>query len=728
MKGLQLYIFFFLFIGFNSNGQIITTVAGDGTYGYTGDGGVATVAELYFPSSVNVDLEGNIYICDWGNNNIRKVDTLGIISTIAGTGASGFSGDGGQATVAELYTPTGVSVDFSGNILTTDYGNERIRKINTLGIINTICGNGIRGYSGDGGNASLAELNLSADITTDILGNIYISDDGNFRVRKISGNGVINTIAGGGSQFPVTGLSSTSVQISNTEGIAVDSYGNLFLADWGNALAYKFDTLGLVTIIAGTGSGGYSGDGGPASSAQLAAPNGVAIDAAGNIYIADTGNGVVRKINTLGIISTFAGGGSNYPGDGGLATLADINDPVRVATDWSGNVYIAEHAGARVQKVIVPCIPPTIDLSIPTNSVCPGETVILRPHGAGKYNWMPGNIVSSVLSINPTTSIVYTLTASTGTCSTIQAIPILVYPLPKVNLGNDTALCKPSYMLSTNSNDSSYLWNTGATTPQINAINTGTYWVTVIDSNECKNSDTINIILFAPPKINLLKDSSECGNSFSPLFINATYSNAVSYNWSNGFNGQTQTISNPGTYWVNFILNTSCVSRDSFNLSLYPYPTVNLGHDTTFCLGDLPLNAFNSSCTYLWNNGETTPSIIATHAGIYWVLVNNHGCPYSDTLIVNPEYKLLDFVMPNIVTPNNDNVNDYIDFSVYQFTSLQFDVFNRWGNKVFENTSPTCIWKPTEDDGTYFYSAQYQINCGTETQYKILKGFITIVR
>ncbi len=340
------------------------------------------------------------------------------------------------------------------------------------------------------------------------------------------------------------------------------------------------------------------------------------------------------------------------------------------------------------------------------------------------YNWNDGfNQPVHTITTVGTKWVDYTLN---NFCVSRDSFNFFIDSIPSVNLGRDTALCKP-LTLSANAGEQ-YSWSNGSTTQQINVTTSGTYSITVTSPQGCKNSDTVNVTIYIPPIINILSDSRECGNFFFSVNVNAVYPNTTLYNWSDGFMGQTHSLTTPGIYWVDFTLNNTCVSRDSFNLYLYPYPVVSLGSDTTFCLGRLPLNVVNSSCTYIWSTGETTSNIIATHAGTYWVQVNRHGCISSDTLVVNPAYSAFNFTLPNIVTPNNDNINDFIDFSNYQFSSLQLDIYNRWGNKIFESSDPAIVWRPTCDDGSYYYVAQYKIECGTETQSKSLKGFVTVLR
>ena len=345
---------------------IITTIAGGGTGGI-GDGGPATAANVN-PYGVAVDAAGNVYIADQNNERIRKVNTSGIITTVAGNGTPGFSGDGGAATSAELYYPYDVKVDAAGNLYIPDKHNQRIRKVNTSGIINTIAGTGTAGYSGDGGPATAAELNNPSGLAIDVSGNVYVADQTNNRIRKISTSGIITTVAGndlpltgnsngGGNvtlaelgDYNVTTLFQTFITTSATSNLSIDNAGNLIVVDNPNECIRKISPSGVITTIAGNNIQGFSGDGGPATAAELSDPSAAAVDKYGNIYIADFANKRIRKINTSGIITTFAGGGIAGLGDGGPATLAVIS-ACGVAVDKIGNVYIADGTQARVRKV-----------------------------------------------------------------------------------------------------------------------------------------------------------------------------------------------------------------------------------------------------------------------------------------------------------------------------------------------------------------------------------------
>jgi hypothetical protein len=273
----------------------ITTVAGDGKQGFSGDGGPATSAMIFNAHGIAVDSSGNLYIADTDNWRIRKVSTSGIISTVAGKGTEGFSGDGGAATSAELY-PWGVALDPSGNLYIADGRNYRVRKVSTSGIISTVAGNGTRGFSGDGGPATSAELGSPSGVAVDSPGNIYIDDEGNDRIRKVDISGIITTVAGGGSNGLAEGGPATSAEISDPVALAVDSGGNFYFADVNNGRIRKVSTAGIITTVAGNGDYGYNGDNIPALSAKLSTLWGVAVDSAGDVYFADEQNQRIRKV------------------------------------------------------------------------------------------------------------------------------------------------------------------------------------------------------------------------------------------------------------------------------------------------------------------------------------------------------------------------------------------------------------------------------------------------
>ena len=423
----------------------ITTIAGNGVAANSGDGGLATAASIGQPFWPTYDSAGNLFISEEVFCVVRKVDTSGIISTVAGTGTCGFSGDGGKATAAMLNGPRGLAFDSSGNLYIADWANHRVRKVDTSGNITTFAGTGKAGYSGDGGPATKANIgspralvvqgsalyisnagncryrsvNLSSNnISTyagstcgydgdghslltsrfetggsmmfDASGNPIFADGGNSRVRKAT-SGIVNTVVGG---YLGDGGKATSAALVLPEAAAADKSGNLYIADtYGNRI--RKISAGIITTIAGTSISGYSGDGGPGTTATLYYPQGVAVDSSGDVFISDAGNGVIREVNTAGNISTFATNASfidvykiaidssnnlyvdddfacvvwkitpaavvsiaagvvntcGYNGDGIAATTADLNSPYGVALDKSGNLYIADFSNNRVREV-----------------------------------------------------------------------------------------------------------------------------------------------------------------------------------------------------------------------------------------------------------------------------------------------------------------------------------------------------------------------------------------
>jgi sugar lactone lactonase YvrE len=350
-----LIVSFSFFLLSNVNSQIITTIAGTGTGAFSGDGGPSTSAQLFIPYGVASDAAGNLYIADGFNQRIRKINaSTGIITTVAGTGTAGYSGDGGAATSAKLNYPNALCLDGSGNIYISDVNNSRIRKVTaSTGKISTIAGIGSAGFSGDGGLATGAAVANTWAVAVDTAGNVYISDNGNSRIRKITAStGFISTIAGGGSSL-LDGVPATTADIGPT-GVAVDLSGNIYISETGTNTIRKVDAItGLINTIAGNGTSGFSGDGGAATSAQLNYPWGIMIDASGDIYFSDEGNQRVRKITaSSGEINTIAGNGVyGYSGDGGAATGAQISTPNGLCLDPSGNLYFGDVNNNRVRKV-----------------------------------------------------------------------------------------------------------------------------------------------------------------------------------------------------------------------------------------------------------------------------------------------------------------------------------------------------------------------------------------
>jgi sugar lactone lactonase YvrE len=326
----------------------LTVSAGTGMPGFSGDGGAATSGQLNYPKTLAIDGAGNLFIADRNNDRIREVTPDGVIRTVAGNGFQGFGGDGGPAISAQLSGPVGVAVDTFGDLFIADTRNNRVREVTPDGVIRTVAGNGTRGLEGDGGPATSAQLFYPTGLAVDASGNLFIVDSN--RVRRVTPDGVIRTVAGGLQDgFGGDGGPALSAHLSAPAGVALDAFGNLFIADSYNFRVRKITPDGVIRTVAGNGLVGFSGDGGPATSAQVF-PMSVAVDGAGNLFIADLYN--VRKVTPDGLIRTIAGNGTNsFSGDGGTATSAQLDSPWRVAVDGSDNLFIADYGNRRVRKV-----------------------------------------------------------------------------------------------------------------------------------------------------------------------------------------------------------------------------------------------------------------------------------------------------------------------------------------------------------------------------------------
>ena len=356
----------------------IDTAAGTGLSeesggGLGGDGGPAVEARLRYPFDVAVDETGSLYIVDTWNHRIRKVDSAGIVTTVAGSGTTGesgggFSGDGGPAVEAQLRFPGGAALDGSGSLYIVDTWNHRIRKVDSAGIVTTVAGSGTTGeggggFGGDGGPAVEARLRYPYGVTVDETGNLYIADARNHRIRKVDSAGVVTTIAGSGTEgYGGDGGPAVRAQLSHPQGVALDGSGNLYIADAWNHRIRKVDSAGIVTTIAGGGTPGggrgrFGRDSGLAVRARLKYPQGMALDAAGNLYFADIGNHRIRKVDASGIMRTIAGTGGAYGGfggDGGPALQAMLFSPRGMAADKAGNLYIADIGNHRIRRLTPP--------------------------------------------------------------------------------------------------------------------------------------------------------------------------------------------------------------------------------------------------------------------------------------------------------------------------------------------------------------------------------------
>lgn len=400
MKQLHtLFAFSVLLAGLSTSAQTINTISGTGTPGFSGDNGPATSAQVNLPSSICRDIFGNVYIADQGNHRVRRIDQDGIITTVAGTGTAGYSGDGGAALSAQINRPSGIAVDELGNVYFSDQLNQRVRRIDADGNINTVAGTGTAGAAGDGGPSLEAQFNFPWGLFlhgTDL----YIADRSNDRIRKLDLDaGILSTVAGNGLMGAQgDGGPATAARLNRPIAVCVDAQNIMYIADENNERIRRVDlNTGIITTSAGTGTAGFQGDGGQATAARLNKPSGVAVDLAGNLYIGDRFNQRIRRVGTNGVISTIAGTGSiGFLGDGGPATSARLNYPRELFSDGSGNIYFADTDNNRIRKITY-CLLPTVPTAASSASatVCPGDEVTLsittgQLNAATNWQWSTG--------------------------------------------------------------------------------------------------------------------------------------------------------------------------------------------------------------------------------------------------------------------------------------------------------------------------------------------------
>jgi hypothetical protein len=673
---------------------IISAFAGNGYPGggYSGDGGPAMSAELEFPAGMATDDSGNVFIADEANNVIRKVNTSGIISTFAGiryygSGGGGYSGDGGPATVAEFDDPRDVAVDKSGNVYIADTHNQVIRQVNTSGIINTFAGNGFRtgilgqqgGFSGDGGPATAAEFWDPVSVVVDNSGNVYITDMENSRIRKVS-------------------------------------------------------TSDTITTIAGNGVGGFAGDGGLATAAEIAIIpplSTLTVDDSGNIYLPDAAYNHIRKINTTGIINTIAGNGyGGFSGDGGQATNAELYGPTDVILDRYGNIYIADLTDTRIRKIwMVLAVFANSITNVSCNGASNGSTAISASEGLTPYtySWSNGATTSSVSNLSAGTytinvvdsenikgSIVVTITQPT-------ALGISTFAIANNNCygeNNGSA----SSTVSGGTIPYTYLWSdaNSQTTVSATGLSAGSYTLTTTDSNSCTASTVVSISQPAAIIPSIMEYAGiKCnGDSDATLFADATGgSGFYAYSWSDASSQATALATglSAGNYTLAVTDNNGCTGTSS--MSITQPPVLSIVADS--------INATNGNCngsawvmvtggtplyTYLWTGGLITDTIRNQCTGNYCSTVTDaNGCIDSvcinidvSTGINNVDNSSIINIYPNpnsgIFTLNISNAPHNYFVEIYNV--LGENIYSEPFPKAHDDNAINLIGQP---NGIYFY-------------------------
>ena len=640
--------------GTNLPDNIITTSAGNGSAGLSGDRGPASNASLDNPVGVAVDDAGNLFIADAGNSCIREIDSYyGIITTVAGNGSVGFSGDGGPAGNASFDNPVGVAVDDAGDLFIADAGNNRIRKVDSNGIITTVAGNGSAGFSGDGGSATNAACSYPVGVAVDDVGDLFIADAGNNRIREVDSNGTINTVAGNGtSGYSGDGGPAINAACSYPYGVAVDHTGDLFIADLGNSRIREVNTDGIITTVAGNGSVGFSGDGGPAANATFSYPVGVVVDDTNNLFIADSGNNRIREVDANGIVITVAGNGSaGYSGDGSMAANASLDNPMSVAVDDTGNLFIADSGDNRI-RMVSSTVSPTLTLyNLTTNNV--GNYAIVVTNA-----W--GSITSSIAALTVVfppviTSQPQSLTVTNGSAASFSVAASGAAPLSYQWQKNGVALTdSETFSGSATSN----LVLSAATTNKV-----GNYTVIITNVWGSVTSSVATLAVAFPPVITSQPQNLTVTNG-SPADFSVTVSGTapLSYQWQKngmdltdggGFSGSatsnlvlSATITNDAGNYTVIVTNTwGSVTSSVAGLAVVLQPAITSQPQSLIVANGSPASfsvtaSGTASLRYQWQkngvalidggtiSGSATTNLVlsattANDAGDYAVIVTN---------------------------------------------------------------------------------------------------------
>lgn len=563
----------------------ISTIAGTGSpWGFSGDGGQATAATFFFPPDVALDAQGNLYIADYNNGRVREVNaSTGIITTVAGGGSpvSPSIGDGGQATAATLDGPISVAFDANNNMYISELNASRIRRVDaSTGTITTVAGIGIAGFSGDGGLATAAQLQNPRGIALDVQGNLYIADWFNNRIRKVNiSTGIITTVAGGGSPvYPSIGDggAATSAGLSYPRDVAIDAQGNLYIADESHARVRKVNaSTGIITTVAGGGAPVYpaTGEGGAATSAIISAAC-IALDAQGNIYIG-SGNRIRKVSVSTGIINTIAGSDTaGFSGDGGAAITAKLAAAQGLATDAQGNIYIADYSNNRVRK-LTPCN--TITTTTSQSVVCAGAISLLSVSGMTSQVWSNGATTSST-NVTPTVSTTYSVTGTDNIgCPSTLTVNIQTYPLSIISVSSAT-VCPAeagSPVVLIPSGASTYSITGGSFT--VNPNSTTSYSVTGTNSNGCVSSNTAVatiLVINTLPNITISGNDTICVNEVTILSANGANTYTWTYTSDNGvtWSYDSNINVNPSVNTTYFVQGTDvygCVNNNNTSITLY---------------------------------------------------------------------------------------------------------------------------------------------------------------
>ncbi len=672
--------------------QVITTYAGvNGSTDRTGDGGAATLAHVGLPNGVATDTAGNIYFTDYQNHVVRKVTTSGVISTVAGvsSGSGSYSGDGGAATSAHLNSPTGICVDQAGNIYIADQANFRIRKVNTSGIISTYAGNGTGGYSGDGASAISARISC-IDVAISRTGVLYIAD-GISRIRSVSASGIISTFAGNDTaDYRGDGGAATLARLNQPTGVCVDTFGKVYIADFANNVIRAVNNSGIISTVAGNGTGagawvsifdgatgGYTGDGGAATDAELNQPSGIACDLTGNLYISDMFNYVVRYVDIAsGLITTYAGNSSmagGYSGDGGQATAAGLNFfdgsstsyGMYSAVDKKGNLFIADYGNNVIRKVNAP-----FKIFVARDTICTGTSTRFTSSvlsGTTHFHWFKNTTSVGSDSVAYTASglangdvirCVVTGATTADTVAVSNSITMRVIALPNAGtITGGTVVCVGQNLTLSNAT-SGGTWSSGSTSNAtittggiVRGVASGTTIISYSVTNFCGTAvDTQLITVNALPTIGTSPTSATICSGTSTT-VSGTGGTTYSWSPATGLSATTGTSitaspTSTTTYTVTGVSAAGCSNTGSITITVNATPTVTATSDAaSYCNGNSTTLRATGGTTYSWSpatglsatiGAAVTCSVTATTT--YTVTGTTGSCSDTGvrTITVNP--------------------------------------------------------------------------------------------
>lgn len=625
--------------------QTIYTIAGTGSSGYTGDGGAATSAKLNSPYGIALDASGNLYFSDNAENVVRKIDiSTRIITTIAGTGAAATSGDGAAATAAGLNGPTGLAFDAAGNLYIVETAGNCIRKINSSGVISTIAGTGVASSTGDGSAATAATLNGPSGITIDATGNIYISEGDGHRVRMINTSGNISTLVGNGTSSSAgDGGLATDAKVRRPAGLALDGSGNLYIAESGGHRVRKIDMAsGYISTVVGTGVASSTGDGDLATNATIRQPSGITFDKNGNLYIVESVGRVIRKVDGTGYINTVAGTGSaGYTGDGGDPELATFRRPYDIAF-MGGNLFMSDFNAAVIRMICNPDMPTAVD----TVRLCIETTASALTASGTNLKWYTDATGGTALSAAPTpltstagaTTYYVSQTSFEPTCESARkpvVVNVVTSTTPAPTATATLNYCKGVTASVLTATGSSLKWYTAATggtastsapTPSTASTGTTSYYVSQTESTPgaCESPRAkIDVTVFAIPASPTVGTAPVYCVGASATTLSATGSNLKWYTASTGgtalATAPTPSTSASGTttYYVSQTSDASSGSCESSRASIAvvvnSIPATPTVTSTVNLCADGPSSALTASGTNLkWYDAVTGGSLLSS--------------------------------------------------------------------------------------------------------------------